>query len=336
MNTAQLSRPIAITCGEPAGIGPDIILQAFHSQPSLFKDCIIFADKTLLQARAKQLNVHIAIENVDSIDKSDKAHETTLKLQHVPLIHEVHAGKLDRANSPYVIECINQAVDGCLKQHLHAMVTAPVHKGIINDAGITFSGHTEWIAHLCHNATPVMMLADQNLRVCLATTHLPLNKVANAITAQSLTHVLRIMQQELRTKFNIAKPSIGICGLNPHAGEDGHLGDEEIRIIKPVIEALRQEGFQLSDPLPADTIFIPQNRQKFDAILAMYHDQGLPVIKQNGFGEIVNITLGLPIIRTSVDHGTALDLAGTGQANADSLVAAIKLAKQLQPQPLKH
>lgn len=318
MKINEPTKPIAICCGEPAGIGPDIILQTYLQQPKILENCHIIGNKKVLEQRANELNMEFVINQ-----------NAFLKLTNIEVAQSVESGRLNQANSHYVIECINRATQGCLDHDYHAMVTAPVHKGIINDAGVVFSGHTEWIAALCKVETPVMMLANENFRVCLATTHIPLAKVAQSINATTLTQILITMHQELRSKFDISQPKIGICGLNPHAGENGHLGDEELRIMNPAIEKLRSRGLNLSNPLPADTLFIEKNRKQYDAILAMYHDQGLPVIKQAGFGSTVNITLGLPIIRTSVDHGTAIDLAGTGKADPSSLIAAIKQAKKL-------
>ncbi|HFD80273.1 MAG TPA: 4-hydroxythreonine-4-phosphate dehydrogenase PdxA, partial [Gammaproteobacteria bacterium] len=226
---------------------------------------------------------------------------------------------------------LDRAVDGCLAGEFHAMVTAPVHKGVINQAGIPFSGHTEYIQRRSASEQVVMMLATPGLRVALATTHLPLAQVAGAITRERLDRVLRCLHRELVQRFTIAQPRILVAGLNPHAGEGGHLGREEIEVIEPVVEALKREGMQLDGPLPADTLFTPPRLEQADAVLAMYHDQGLPVLKHLGFGRAVNITLGLPLIRTSVDHGTALDRAGQGTASGDSLAAAIRMALELNP-----
>jgi 4-hydroxythreonine-4-phosphate dehydrogenase len=238
----------------------------------------------------------------------------------------VQAGQLNAENARYVLQLLDIAADGCLRGNFDAMVTAPVQKSIINDAGIAFSGHTEYLAERTGAALPVMMLASSSLRVALATTHLPLTAVSAAITPTLLEHVLRILDNDLRQRFHLPAPRIMVCGLNPHAGEGGHLGREEIEVISPVISTLRAQGMQLTGPVPADTAFTPHQLEKADAVLAMYHDQGLPVLKYAGFGNAVNITLGLPIVRTSVDHGTALPLAGTGQADAGSLIAAVEMA----------
>ena len=237
-------------------------------------------------------------------------------------------GRLDPANAGYVAETLMAACDGCLMGHFDAMVTGPVHKGVINDAGLPFSGHTEFLAERC-GADPVMMLVAPGLRVALATTHLPLSRVSLSITQDALTRVLRALDRDLRTRFGIARPRILVCGLNPHAGEAGHLGREEIEVIEPTLAALRAAGIDLTGPIPADTAFVPPMLAKADAVLAMYHDQGLPVLKHLGFGRAVNVTLGLPIIRTSVDHGTALDLAGTGLGDTGSLEAAIACAEDM-------
>jgi 4-hydroxythreonine-4-phosphate dehydrogenase len=251
----------------------------------------------------------------------------------VPLNAPVHAGRLNVANASYVLKCLDTAVDGCLAGGFDALVTGPVHKGIINDAGIAFSGHTEYLAARCDTPRVVMMLATEGLRVALATTHLPLAQVSAAITPTELTTTLRILIQSLQTQFGIARPRILVCGLNPHAGESGHLGLEEIDVIAPVLEGLRGVSAELIGPLPADTLFTPKYLEHADAVLAMYHDQGLPVLKYKGFGRAVNITLGLPIIRTSVDHGTALDLAGTGHIDMGSLNTAITVALEMLQRP---
>jgi 4-hydroxythreonine-4-phosphate dehydrogenase len=253
-----------------------------------------------------------------------------LQIIPVPLQAPVRSGKLDKSNAAYVLQTLDIAVQGCLQQDFHAMVTAPVHKGIINDAGIPFSGHTEYLAEKCHCDQVVMMLATEGLRVALVTTHLPLANVSRAITDDKLQSVITILNHELQHRMGITQPKIYVCGLNPHAGEGGHLGMEEIEIIEPALEQLRQRGIQLYGPLPADTLFTPKYLQHADAVLAMYHDQGLPVLKHMGFGRAINITLGLPIIRTSVDHGTALDLAGTGKADVSSLKLAIDTALAMQ------
>lgn len=317
---------IAITTGEPAGIGPDLLIQL--AQQSSLEDYVLIADPNVLQQRAKQLELDIELLDYS---KGKPASPTLKQLTVLPLTcpAPVEAGKLDKHNSRYVLETLKRATEGCINNEFTAMVTAPLHKGIINDAGIPFTGHTEFLAELTNTKLPVMMLATEELRVALATTHLPLSGVSAAITQQSLTDVIQILHQDLVTKFKLPQPRILVCGLNPHAGEDGHLGMEEIETIEPVLNALREQGLNLIGPLPADTLFTPKYLKKADAVLAMYHDQGLPVLKHTGFGRAINITLGLPIIRTSVDHGTALDLAGTGKADTGSLVAAMTIATQL-------
>jgi len=315
-------RPLAITAGEPAGIGPDLCLQlAQHEQP-----LVVIADKVLLLQRASQLGIGIQLH--DYSVGSPHA-EGGLNVLHIPLAVSVQAGRLDSANSPYVLETLRRAVQGCVAGEFSGMVTAPVHKSVINEAGIPFTGHTEFLAEHTHTPLVVMMLAGGGMRVALATTHLPLREVADAITQPLLEEVLRILQRDLQRRFGIAHPRILVAGLNPHAGEGGHLGREEIEVMIPVLDKLRAEGFNVSAPIPADTLFAAHRLRECDAVLTMYHDQGLPVLKHASFGEGVNITLGLPIIRTSVDHGTALELAGKGKANVGSLLEAIKAATEM-------
>lgn len=314
---------IAITPGEPAGIGPDLCIQlAQHAHPC---ERVAIADPNLLQQRAQQLGLPLAMRILDSRQAPQPSPAGYLTILPVPLTASVDCGQLNAANSRYVLETIRLATQGCIDHIFAAMVTAPVHKGIINDAGIPFSGHTEFIAGIT-GGSPVMMLATPGLRVALVTTHLPLSQVSAAITPQALTDVIRCLDRDLRQRFGIANPKILVCGLNPHAGENGHLGREEIDIIEPTLNQLRSEGINLHGPLPADTLFTPKYLESADAVLAMYHDQGLPVLKHKGFGQAVNITLGLPIIRTSVDHGTALELAGSGKASLGSLMFALKTA----------
>jgi 4-hydroxythreonine-4-phosphate dehydrogenase len=316
------TRPIvAVTAGEPAGIGPDLVLELapLAEQARL----VLIADKSLLQQRALQLGKRIAL--ADYQRECDPGPQV-LEVHHVPLTGEVETGVLDPTNGRYVLDTLDVAIDGCVTGKFAAMVTAPVHKGVINQAGVPFTGHTEYLAERTHTPRVVMMLAGAGMRVALATTHLPLRAVADAITRDSLTEVLRILQHDLVHKFGIAKPRILVAGLNPHAGEGGHLGREEIDVIEPVLDALRAEGMHLIGPLPADTLFNPDKLAHGDAVLAMYHDQGLPVLKHASFGQGINITLGLPIVRTSVDHGTALDLAGSGRADPGSLFEATRLA----------
>ncbi|GAC1628237.1 MAG: 4-hydroxythreonine-4-phosphate dehydrogenase PdxA [Nevskia sp.] len=318
-DSAALPR-LLITPGEPAGIGPDLVVgiaQAAHAA-SLVAVC----DPALLEQRARLLGLPLKL-----IDVSDAPHRPgSLQILPVRLAHAVGAGQLDPRNAAYVLETLRTAADACLAGTAAALVTAPVHKGVINDGGIAFTGHTEFLAERCGIPVPVMLLQAGRLRVALATTHLPLRAVPDAITRPALTAVLRILHADLRAKFGIANPRILVCGLNPHAGEGGHLGREEIEVIVPVLDQLRAEGMALTGPLPADTLFTPRQLEGADAVLAMYHDQGLPVLKHAGFGEAVNVTLGLPILRTSVDHGTALELAGSGRAEPGSLEAALRLA----------
>lgn len=322
------SRLFALTPGEPAGIGPDLcLLLACEAQPQAL---VAIASRDLLAERAQQLGLAIELLEVGPGNwPQQPAPAASLYVWDTPLGAPVQAGQLDQANAAYVLETLSRAGQGCLAGHFAAMITAPVHKGVINEAGIAFSGHTEFLAELTATAQVVMMLATHGLRVALVTTHLPLKDVAAAITADRLSRVTRILDHDLRTKFGIAKPRILVCGLNPHAGEGGHLGREEIEIIEPTLEQLRGEGIDLIGPLPADTLFTPKHLEHCDAVLAMYHDQGLPVLKYKGFGAAVNVTLGLPIIRTSVDHGTALDLAGTGQIDSGSLQVALHTAYQM-------
>jgi 4-hydroxythreonine-4-phosphate dehydrogenase len=300
---------IAITTGEPAGIGPEVAAALLHGD-ELGAHLVLIGDRTLLEQRWGR---HIPAAN----------------LLHVPLAAPSTAGRLDPANARYVLELLDAAVDGCAAGRFDAMVTAPVHKGVINDAGMPFTGHTEYLAERTGTRLPVMMLVGGGLRVALATTHLPLADVSRAVTAERLTDVLTILDADLKTRFGIAAPRILVCGLNPHAGEGGHLGREELDVIEPTLRRLQAQGLRLTGPVPADTAFLPERVAAHDAVLAMYHDQGLPVLKRAAFGAGVNVTLGLPIVRTSVDHGTALDLAGTGRADAGSLLAATRLAIEL-------
>jgi 4-hydroxythreonine-4-phosphate dehydrogenase len=318
----MMLRPLAITSGEPAGIGPDLCLQLAHHELPI----VVIADHTLLSHRAKQLGLNVQL---NAYSPSSSLESGRLNVLHVPLFSQVETGKLDVTNSTYVLGILRRAVQGCVTGEFSAMVTAPVHKGVINDAGIPFSGHTEYLAEQTQTPQVVMMLVGGGMRVALATTHLPLRQVADAITAPLLENVLRILHRDLQRRFGIADPRILVAGLNPHAGESGHLGREEIEVMIPVLEKLRAEGISVSQPLPADTLFAPHRLLDCDAVMTMFHDQGLPVLKHASFGEGVNITLGLPIIRTSVDHGTALDLAGTGKAEIGSLLEAIKLASDM-------
>ena len=318
----------ALTPGEPAGIGPDLcLLQARDAQPHAL---VAIASRQLLSERAAQLGVQIQLLDVGPGRwPQQPAPAGSLYVWDTPLAAPVRPGQLDPANAAYVLQTLTRAGQGCLDGTFAGMITAPVHKGVINEAGIAFSGHTEFLAELTATEQVVMMLATRGLRVALVTTHLPLRQVADAITGERLQRVTRILHADLQNKFGIAQPRILVCGLNPHAGEGGHLGREEIEIIEPALEQLRQEGMQLIGPLPADTLFTPKHLDHCDAVLAMYHDQGLPVLKYKGFGAAVNVTLGLPIIRTSVDHGTALDLAGNGQIDGGSLQVALETAYQM-------
>jgi 4-hydroxythreonine-4-phosphate dehydrogenase len=318
----------ALTPGEPAGIGPDLcLLIAAESQPY---PLIAITSRDLLTERAAQLGVAVKLLSVSPDAWPElPAPAGSLYVWDTPLRAAVVAGQLDKANGAFVLETLTRAGQGCIDGAFTGMITAPVHKGVINDGGIAFSGHTEFLAELTQTEQVVMMLATGDLRVALVTTHLPLRDVADAITPQVLERVTRILHADLVHKFGIPRPRILVCGLNPHAGEGGHLGREEIDIIEPALERLRSEGMDLRGPLPADTLFTPKYLEHCDAVLAMYHDQGLPVLKYKGFGAAVNVTLGLPIIRTSVDHGTALDLAGSGRIDTGSLHVALQTAYQM-------
>ncbi len=318
---------LILTCGEPAGIGPDLCIDiAGRAWPC---ELVVAGDIEVLQARAGQLKKSLTVLPYSPGNAPATQRAGTLQVLHVPVAATVHPGQLDRANARHVLQLLDRAIDGCMAGEFAAMVTAPVQKSVINDAGIKFSGHTEYLAERTGGAHPVMMLASGSLRVALATTHLALKDVSAAITGELLQRVLRIVDRDLRARFAIPAPRILVCGLNPHAGESGHLGREEIEVIAPALDALRRTGMQLIGPAPADTAFTAQMLQQADVVLAMYHDQGLPVIKYAGFENAVNVTLGLPIIRTSVDHGTALSLAGTGRALSSSLAAALQLALDL-------
>lgn len=318
---------LVITSGEPAGIGPEQVI-ALAQQNWPF-EWVVIANQTLLQQRAKQLNLPITLVPFDASQPATPNHAEQIKLIDIPLAEEVVPGQLNVANADYVLTMLHTAINGCMDTTFDAMVTGPIHKGIINEAGLKFTGHTELLADASNTEQVVMMLATPGLRVPLVTTHLPLKEIPAAITPELLESVIRILHDSLQNQFGIEQPKIFIMGLNPHAGEDGHLGMEEIEVINPVIERLQQEGMDLIGSLPADTIFSPSNREQADAFLAMYHDQGLPVLKYVGFGQAVNVTLGLPFIRTSVDHGTALNLAGTGQADTNSFRYAMKVATEM-------
>ncbi|EOI3546854.1 4-hydroxythreonine-4-phosphate dehydrogenase PdxA [Cronobacter dublinensis] len=315
---------VVITPGEPAGIGPDLVVAlAQHAWPA---QLVVCADPTLLTARAAQLQLPLTLLPFSSDAPACPQPAGTLTLLPVTLQASVVPGTLEAANGIYVVETLARACDGCLSGEFDALVTGPVHKGIINDAGIPFTGHTEFFEARSGSEKVVMMLATEALRVALVTTHLPLKAVAEAITPDLLRHILTTLHHDLQSKFGIAQPHVLVCGLNPHAGEGGHMGTEEIDTIIPVLEEMRARGMHLTGPLPADTLFQPKYLENADAVLAMYHDQGLPVLKYQGFGRAVNITLGLPFIRTSVDHGTALELAGSGNASVGSFITALNLA----------
>jgi len=316
---------LAITPGEPAGIGPDLLIQLV--QDGCEHELVAIADSQMLQDRAQQLGLPLTLRAVEDSPRPLAPGE--LAIEPCPLAVTAVPGQADKQNAPTVIQSLDKAITGCLDKTYDALITGPINKAVINDAGIPFSGHTEYLAAHSNTEHVVMMLATEGLRVALATTHLPLSEVAAAITTEQLETSLRILQRELIDKFAIRQPRILVCGLNPHAGENGHLGREEITIITPLLEKLRAEGFNLIGPLPADSLFTPKYLDNADAVLAMYHDQGLPVLKYQGFGNAVNITLGLPFIRTSVDHGTALELAGSGEANTGSMTYAIDCAAQL-------
>ena len=305
-------KKIAYTVGEPAGIGPELIIQL--AQTHQLDDIVIIGDVRLLEARAKKIGLKLP-RNLDILD--------------TPIKNLDCCGQADTDNVSGIINMLDKAIDGCMDNTFSAMVTGPLHKGIINDAGVAFSGHTEYLAQQTGGAKPVMLLATESLRVALVTTHLPLKDVSTAINHKLIVEICQIVDRDLRNKYRIPKPRLLVCGLNPHAGENGHLGMEEIEIITPALDELKAQGIDVIGPLPADTLFTPKYLKGADVAIAMYHDQGLPVLKSQGFGNAANITLGLPIIRTSVDHGTAFDLAGTGSAETGSLVTAINVARQI-------
>ena len=317
--------PLYVTSGEPAGIGPDICLSLANRVDE--RPIVVLADLNLLQQRAAMLKLEVELIAYTGQQQSSAVGQ--LYVEHVSVNEPVIEGELNPNNSAYVLEQLRRSADYAMSGQSVGVATAPVQKSVINDAGIAFSGHTEYYQEFAGVARVVMMLATKTLRVALATTHLPLRAVADAITAERLHQVIDILLHDLTTKFKISQPKVLVCGLNPHAGEGGYLGMEEIEVINPVLESYRTQGIDLSLSLPADTLFTPENLKDADAVLAMYHDQGLPVLKSQGFGEAINITLGLPFIRTSVDHGTALSLAGTGQAKSSSLNVAVDLALDL-------
>lgn len=315
---------VTITPGEPAGIGPDLVVAlASRDWPV---ELVVCAAPELLLERAALLGLPLSLQPYQPHLPATPQTAGTLTIAPIALRAPVIAGKLDVRNSEYVVEMLARACDGCINGEFAALITGPVHKGIINDAGIPFIGHTEFFEERSHSEKVVMMLATEELRVALATTHLPLKAISEAITPDLLRQIITILYHDLQTKFGIAQPHVLVCGLNPHAGEGGHMGTEEIDTIIPVLNEMRERGMNLSGPLPADTLFQPKYLDHADAVLAMYHDQGLPVLKYQGFGRAVNITLGLPFIRTSVDHGTALELAAQGKANVGSFITALNLA----------
>ncbi|WP_266159037.1 4-hydroxythreonine-4-phosphate dehydrogenase PdxA [Dyella silvatica] len=316
---------LAVTAGEPAGIGPELLIRL--AATSLAANFVAVTDRALLQRAAVRCGLPLELIDDDGTAVYQRR-PGSLRLRHVPLAIEETPGRPDPRNAHHVLATLTEAADGCMAGRYDAIVTAPLQKSSINEAGIRFSGHTEFFAERAR-ADVVMMLASPELRVALVTTHLPLSAVSAAITRETLTRTLRIVQAELVVKFKLAKPRIAVLGINPHAGEGGHMGHEEIDTVIPVLNALRDEGMLLIGPLPADTAFVPAQRERYDAVLAMYHDQALPVLKSEAFDRTVNLTLGLPFIRTSVDHGTALDLAGSGQADPASLIAAAQMAMNL-------
>ncbi|WP_435955278.1 4-hydroxythreonine-4-phosphate dehydrogenase PdxA [Dryocola sp. BD626] len=315
---------VTLTPGEPAGIGPDLVVAL--AQRDWPVELVVCAAPELLLERAALLGLPLTLQPYQPHLPATPQAAGTLTILPVALRAPVVAGQLDVRNSPYVVEMLARACDGCISGEFAALVTGPVHKGIINDAGIPFIGHTEFFEERSHSEKVVMMLATEELRVALATTHLPLKAISEAITPELLRQIISILYHDLQTKFGIAQPHVLVCGLNPHAGEGGHMGMEEIDTIIPVLDEMRARGMNLTGPLPADTLFQPKYLDHADAVLAMYHDQGLPVLKYQGFGRAVNITLGLPFIRTSVDHGTALELAAQGKADVGSFITALNLA----------
>ena len=337
---------LVLTPGEPAGIGPDLCVML--AQKKLPVELVTIASRELLINRAKKLDLPLSLKLFDPLAEKILHQPGVLQIIDQSLVSPVEEGKLNKANAHYVLNTLDKAIDGCSSGLFDALVTGPIHKGIINEANTenqdlgksnaesTFTGHTEYLAERTGADLPVMMLATKGLRVALATTHLPLTRVSENITIDRLTQTLEILHQELVNRFSIISPNILVCGLNPHAGEDGHLGSEEIETITPVINKLRERGWNLQGPLPADTLFVPDKLKHADAVLAMYHDQGLPVLKHMGFGQAINITLGLPIIRTSVDHGVALELAGTGKVNLTSMELAVDVAAEMASKATGH
>lgn len=324
---------IALTPGEPAGIGPDLCV--LIAQQALPCELVVFAEPAVLSQRALELRCPLQLNEVDFSAPARIHAPGTLGVHPIRTDAPVNSGELKDENARYVLRAITRATKSCLSGQVDALVTGPVHKGVINQAGIPFTGHTEFIAKIT-GGYPVMMLATPGLRVALATTHLPVKEISRNLTHSRIKSVLTVLHRELQYRFGITTPRILVCGLNPHAGENGHLGSEEIAIIEPALASLRESGMLLIGPLPADTLFTPKYLETADAVLAMFHDQGLPVLKYAGFGRAVNITLGIPIIRTSVDHGTALDLAGSGQIDTGSLQAAIETAAKMVGEKLQN
>lgn len=318
---------IILTPGEPAGIGPDIIIDI--AGRNFTAELIVVADPLLLDHRAELLGTSIKLQPYNPSTAPMKHEPGMLKFIPMQTPRAVTPGKPDPGNAEHILNSLRRAVRGCLEGEFQAMVTAPVNKAVINQAGTPFTGHTEYIAAQCGNCRPVMMLMNDSLRIALVTTHVPLSRVAAGITREQLEHVITVVHTDLRQRMGIDNPRLLVCGLNPHAGEAGFLGSEEIDIIIPVIEKMRSAGIAVTGPAPADTAFTPDRLRHIDVVVSMFHDQGLPVLKAQGFGEIVNVTLGLPLIRTSVDHGTALELAATGKARSGSLIAAINCAIEM-------
>jgi len=337
---------LVLTPGEPAGIGPDLCVKL--AQQKIPVELVVIADSGLLESRAKRLNLPLHLKEFDPSSEKLVHQPGVIEIINESLVAPVESGILNKENACYVLKTLDKAIDGCMSGLFDALVTGPIHKGIINESlnvpikeksgesKAVFTGHTEYLAERTGCELPVMMLATKGLRVALVTTHLPLSRVSENITTDRLSTVIEILHQELIDRFNIESPEILVCGLNPHAGEDGHLGNEEIETIIPVLNKFRDRGWKLHGPLPADTLFIPDKLKQADAVLAMYHDQGLPVLKHMGFGQAINITLGLPVIRTSVDHGVALDLAGTGKVNVSSLKLAIDTASEMASKAKNH
>lgn len=315
--------PIALTAGDPAGVGPELCIKIAARKPPV--DLVLVGSREQLSRTACRLGLEL--------DARPYGEGGAVQILDVPLAAQARPGILDARNSPQVIKTLERAADGCGRGEFAALVTAPVHKGVINESGVEFTGHTEFLAQRTNSRTVVMMLVSGSLRVALATTHLPLARVSEAITRDGLDELIRVLDRDLRRHFGVSRPRILVCGLNPHAGEGGHLGREEQLVIEPALKSLQDQGFNLTGPVPADTAFTPARLQAHDVVLAMYHDQGLPVLKYAGFGRAVNVTLGLPFIRTSVDHGTALDIAGKGVADGGSLEAALALAVDLCATP---